>query len=90
MSRHGLLALAFLSATAAGYSAANAGHPRELGLVVAHRSLVVPVHGPVFLGCVYSRHECADLAHNQGYHHHWIRHDHYACPESPGYACFAK
>lgn len=42
-----------------------------------------------FLGCVASEHQCADLAHSQGYHHHQIVDDHHGqCHHEPViYAC---
>lgn len=49
-----------------------------------------PVHyQPVFLGCVYSYHECEHLAHDRGFYNHFTRHDHRTCHHGPSYACFA-
>lgn len=37
------------------------------------------LHGPVFLGCVHSEHDCEHRAHEAGYHHHYTRSDHRRC-----------
>ena len=54
----------------------------------SHR-LVTRIHSTIFLGCVRSRRHCSYIAHDHGFYTHWIKHNHYACPRSPGYACYA-
>jgi hypothetical protein len=44
----------------------------------------------VFLGCVYSYHECEHLAHDRGFYNHFTRHDHGTCHHGPSYACFGE
>jgi hypothetical protein len=62
-------------------------------LTVAPRSAqnVTPIHYvPVFLGCVYSYHQCEHRAHGRGLYNHFIRHDHRTCHHGPSYACYAQ
>ena len=69
------------------YTAAPATGPAGRGLGVrtfrAH-------YRPVFLGCVYSYHECEHLAHDHGYYNHFTRHDHATCHHGPSYACYGQ
>lgn len=52
---------------------------------------VIQVHdGPVFLGCVYSYHECEHLGHRRGFYNHFTRHDHRTCHRGPSYACYGQ
>jgi hypothetical protein len=59
------------------------------GLAPAGRTLRVHDR-PVFLGCVYSYHECEHLAHERGFYNHFTRHDHGTCHHGPSYACFGQ
>ena len=45
---------------------------------------------PVFLGCVYSYHECEHLGHGRGFYNHFTRHDHRLCHHGQSYACFGQ
>lgn len=52
---------------------------------------IVPAHyQQVFLGCVYSYHECEHLGHARGFYNHSTRHDHRTCHHGPSYACFGR
>lgn len=52
---------------------------------------VIRVHGgPVFLGCVYSYHECEHVGHRRGFYNHFTRHDHRTCHHGPSYACYGR
>lgn len=91
MHTHRLVAVGacFLAAMIGSASMASALSffgPKTIG--ASHR-LVTPAHSKIFLGCVRSRHHCSHIAHDNGFYTHWIKHNHYVCPRSPGYACYA-
>lgn len=45
----------------------------------------------VFLGCVYSYHQCEHRAHGRGFYNHSVVHDHYTCGGGRmSYACYAR
>ena len=66
------------------YGAAS-GHGSSAGLAPTAKTLRVH-NRPVFLGCVYSYHECGHLAHDRGFYNHFTRHDHATCHHGPSYA----
>ena len=91
------LALVFIpvGAGAAGLRMTRLAHGAALdngssaGLAPIGRTLRVH-YRPVFLGCVYSYHECEHLAHDRGFYNHFTRHDHATCHHGPSYACFGQ
>ena len=55
------------------------------------QSAVRPAHDSwEFFSCVQSADDCEDQAHNDGYHHHRVVHDHHACEDEPHLACYVK
>lgn len=55
--------------------------------------LITPVNDSrwVFLGCLESSHDCDHTAHAYGYHHHFVRADHYVCHDHHHpYACYGR
>lgn len=80
-------------------SAAEAGVDAQMQSVVysvgrpetGTRSTAMLAHyRRVFLGCVYSYHECEHLGHDRGFFNHYTRHDHYTCHHGPSYACYGR
>jgi hypothetical protein len=56
-----------------------------------NRSDILPVHDRrVFLGCVYSYHECEHLGHDRGFMNHSTQHNHRICHHGPSYACYGR
>lgn len=52
-------------------------------------TLTIPVHsGWKFVGCSSSAHACTHHAHDHGFHHHMVQHNHSACPSHPHLACY--
>ncbi|GJE29831.1 hypothetical protein [Methylobacterium organophilum] len=68
---------------------AESDHGSSAGLAPTAKTL--RVHNRlVFLGCVYSYHECEHLAHDRGFDNHFTRHDHATCHHGPSYARFGQ
>lgn len=64
---------------------------RRLDAGARQRGLLIQAHSrPVFLGCVYSYHECEHRGHDRGFFNHFTRHDHRACHHGPSYACYGQ
>lgn len=52
---------------------------------------IIDIHySSVFLGCVYSYHQCEHLGHSRGFYNHSVRHDHRTCHHGPSYACYGR
>ncbi len=90
-----LAAGVFIATLAAPHGSSSAYEATEVAFsrpftTFGSRTLVIPVRDNwVFLGCLNSRHRCADRAHDRGYHHHTIVHDHHRCHHGASYACYA-
>jgi hypothetical protein len=89
------LALAPTGAGAVGFRMSRPpyGGASDIGSTasLAPTGRTIRVHySPVFLGCVYSYHECEHLAHSRGFYNHFTRHDHGTCHHGPSYACFGQ
>jgi hypothetical protein len=62
-----------------------------LGIAPKVRVPIIQAHSRlVFLGCVYSYHECEHLGHSNGFYNHFTRHDHRTCHHGPSYACYGR
>ena len=88
-----LLALFPIFANARDVASEDAVMRSRGGLAGRQGSLasIIRVHsGPVFLGCVYSNHECEHRAHARGFYNHFTEHDHDTCHHGPSYACYGQ
>lgn len=88
LHRIALLAAVFIAASVIFHSSTSVFAGPNLAL--QSDALLIPIgHRGVFLGCVWTKHQCSHRAHDSGYHHHRAVHDHYACHHGPSYACYA-
>jgi hypothetical protein len=65
------------------YARPDFDHEMRSGTVRAH-------YRRVFLGCVYSYHECEHLGHDRGFMNHSTQHNHRICHHGPSYACYGR